>query len=185
MQIRQAVKNDYPFIADYLLMAMEDIVYAFIGKQDAQAAKAFLAHFVQQENNQYSYQNCLVAEENNTIIAAVNLYDGAKLNDLRAPIITYVRNHFNPHFNPEDETQAGEFYIDCIAVHPDYQGQGIATKMLQHLIQDYTINQKHTLGLLVEVDKHTAKKLYLKLGFEPVGNKTLVGKQLDHLQIKG
>lgn len=184
MLIRQATTEDAKPIVLYLLMAMEDIVYAFIGKPDATAANDFLLHFVEQENNQYSYQNCWVVEHENSIIAAVNLYDGAKLHDLRATIISYVRNHFNPHFNPEDETQSGEYYIDCLAVHPHYQGQGVATTLLQFLIQEYTIHQNHTLGLLVEENNPSAKRLYLKLGFKPVGMKTLVGKTLEHLQMK-
>jgi ribosomal protein S18 acetylase RimI-like enzyme len=184
MLIRQATLEDAKSIAHYLLMAMEEIVYAFIGKPDATAAIDFLLHFVEQENNQYSYQNCLVVEHENSIIAAVNFYDGAKLHDLRSPIISYVRNHFNPHFNPEDETQSGEYYIDCLAVHPHYQGQGVATNLLQFLIQEYSINKKLTLGLLVEENNPSAKNLYFKLGFKRVGEKILVGKQLDHLQIK-
>lgn len=184
MLIRKATIKDSQPIANYLLMAMEDIIYKFIGQQDCNKARDFLLYFIKSENNQYSYQNCMVVEDENEIIATVNLYDGAKLHKLRAPIITYVRAHFNTNFNPEDETQSGEYYIDCIAVHSNYQGKGVATKMLQFLIQEYTVNQNGTLGLLVEEGKLSAKKLYLKLGFKSMGKKTLVGKQLYHLQIK-
>lgn len=185
MQIRSALPEDSQAIAEYLLMAMKDIAYLFIGQQDYKKAKDFLYHFVKSEDNQYSYQNCLVVEDGGDIIAAVNLYDGGKLHELREPIISYVQTHFNEHFNPEDETQAGEYYIDTLAVNPKYQGQGIGTKLLQFLIIEYTVKQNHTLGLLVDKDNPSAKKLYLKLGFKPVGNKTLVGKPMEHLQIKG
>jgi ribosomal protein S18 acetylase RimI-like enzyme len=183
MIIRKAKISDSEFIAPILLLAMEDIIYKFIKKEDYASAKDFLQHFIGKENNQYSYQNCFVATENNEIIGAVNLYNGSELEALRLPIIEYVRKHFNPDFAPEFETQAGEFYIDSLGVNPKYQGKGIGSKILQFLIDEYVTKNNQTLGLLVEEDNPNAKKLYLKLGFKSVGEKTLVGKKLEHLQI--
>ena len=91
---------------------------------------------------------------------------------------------FNKPFNPEDETQAGEYYIDCVGVNPNQQGKGIGSKIFQFLIDEYVYRRKETLGLLVDRDNPNAKRLYLKLGFEVVGEKTLVGKRLEHLQFK-
>ncbi|AYN04011.1 MULTISPECIES: GNAT family N-acetyltransferase [unclassified Flavobacterium] len=185
MIIRKATINDSNDIVTYLLLAMEDIVYKFIGKEDYNKAKDFLLHFVEKENNQYSYKNCFVVEDDNEIVAAVNIYDGAKLHLLREPIAQYVRTHYNKNFNPEDETQKGEIYIDTLGVNPKCQGKGIGSKLLQFLIDEYVTKKHKTLGLLVDEGNPNAKKLYLKLGFKPVGVKTLVGKRLEHLQIKG
>lgn len=183
MIIRKASAKDSIYIAPLLLLAMEDIIYTFINKTDYDTALNFLSYFVQKENNQYSYQNCFVAEKDNIIIGAVNLYDGAKLQLLRQPVIDYVKDNYNSNFNPEDETQKGEYYIDTLGVSPAQQGQGTGSKMLHYLIDKYAIKNKHVLGLLVEEDKPDAKKLYLKLGFKVVGKKKLAGKNLDHLQI--
>lgn len=184
MIIRKATLKDAPAIAPLLVLAMEDILYKFINETNYTKAKAFLLHFITQENNQYSYQNCWLAEEENQIIAAVNVYDGAKLQQLRAPIMEYVKTHYNPNFNPENETQSGEFYIDSLGVAPNQQGKGIGSKLLLFLIDEYVIQKQQTLGLLVDEDNPAAKKLYLKLGFKTVGKKTLVGKNLEQLQIK-
>ncbi|MFD1605607.1 GNAT family N-acetyltransferase [Flavobacterium artemisiae] len=184
MIIRKAKISDAPFIAPILLLAMEDIIYKFIKKEDYAAAKDFLQYFVERENNQYSYQNCFVAEENNEIIGAVNIYEGAAIEELRNPIIKYVRENYNPEFDPEFETKEGESYIDSLGVNPNYQGKGIGSKILKFLIEEYVHKNKQTLGLLVEEDNPLAKNLYLKIGFEIVGEKTLVGKKLEHLQIK-
>jgi ribosomal protein S18 acetylase RimI-like enzyme len=56
--------------------------------------------------------------------------------------------------------------------------------MFQFLIDEYVHKRDKTLGLLVDKDNPDAKKLYLKLGFEIVGEKTLVGKNMEHLQFK-
>jgi len=183
MIIRKAKLSDAASIAPILLLAMEDIVYKFIKKEDYDSAKDFLQYFIQKENNQYSYQNCFVAEEDDEIIGAVNIYNGSDLEALRNPIIEYVRSNFNPEFDPEWETRAGEFYIDSLGVNPKYQGKGIGSKILRFLIDEYVIKNNQTLGLLVEEDNPLAKNLYLKLGFQVAGEKTLVGKRLEHLQI--
>ncbi len=183
-KIRKATLNDAEHIATYLLLAMEDIVYRFIGEKDHAKAKAFLLYFAKREDNQYSYQNCWVAEDGE-VMAAVNLYDGAKLDQLRRPVLEYIKMHYNKEPKPEDETQAGEYYIDSLGVNPNYQGKGIGSKMLQFLIDAYVHKHKQTLGLLVDEENPNAKRLYLKLGFKAVGKKVLVGKNMEHLQLKG
>lgn len=184
MIIKKATLKDSESIASHLLLAMEDIVYEFIGEKDNKKAKDFLLYFVERENNQYSYENCWVVEENNEIIAAVNIYDGAKLSELRKPIAEYIKTQLGNNFNPEDETQSGEYYIDTLGVNPKQQGKGIGSKILRFLIDLYVIQNQQTLGLLVDEENPSAKKLYLKLGFKSVGKKKLLGKKMEHLQIK-
>ncbi len=144
---------------------------------------AFWNILFEKENNQYSYQNCTVVEDNDTIIAAVNIYDGGQLETLRTPIIKYIRTFYNSQLHIENETQKGEFYIDALGVCKTQQGKGVGSVLLKHLIEDYVVTRKETLGLLVDKTNPNAKKLYLKLGFKPVGEKTLLTHQLDHLQI--
>jgi ribosomal protein S18 acetylase RimI-like enzyme len=183
MIIRKATQKDSDLIANYLLLAMEDIVYKLIGEKDYHKANTFLTYFAAREHNQYSYQNCWVAEIEGEIVVAANVYDGALLEELRRPIVQYLKTQLNRDFNPEDETQAGEYYIDTLGVNFEQQGKGIGSKMLQFLIEEYVNKQRHTLGLLVDEENPIAKKLYLKLGFRPVGKKVLVGKPMEHLQI--
>jgi len=184
MNIRKAEKSDSEKIAPILLLAMEDIIYKFLAKEDYASAKDFLQYFIERENNQYSYENCFVAEENNEIIGAVNIYKGGNISALRNPIIEYVRKQYNPEFDPEFETREGEYYIDSLGVNPNYQGKGIGSQLLLFLIKKYVNQNKETLGLLVEEGNPLAKNLYIKLGFKVVGEKTLVGKRLEHLQIR-
>ena len=118
-------------------------------EKKAKEAKAFLVHFAAEDNNQYSYQNCWVAEKENTIIAAANIYDGARLEELRLPVLEYLKNEFGNDINPEDETQEGEYYIDSIGVKPGYRGQGIGSQLLQFLVDEYSGRRGERLGLLV------------------------------------
>lgn len=184
MIIRKALPSDAECIVDFLLMATEEIIYEFIREKNHDKAKQFLLYFIKKENNQYSFQNCLVAEIDNEMVAAVALYDGARLATLRQPVTDYIRNNINKNFEPEDETAAGEFYIDSIGVRPGHRGKGIGAKLLQFLINEHVYLQRKTLGLLVDEENPAAKKLYLKLGFKSAGKMILAGKQMEHLQIK-
>jgi ribosomal protein S18 acetylase RimI-like enzyme len=184
MIIRKATPEDSAPIASCLFLAMEDIVYQFIGESDARKGRAFLTYFAEREHNQYSYENCWVVEERGVVVAAANIYDGARLGDLRKPIVQYLKDQFARAFNPEDETQAGEWYIDTLGVNPRYQGKGIGSALLRFLIDEYVHRQHQTLGLLVDEENPAAKRLYLNLGFRLVGTKPLVGKSMAHLQVR-
>lgn len=181
MIIRKAKIENAVKITEHLFLAMEEILYEFIGMKNSQQAKEFLRYFVEKENNQYSYKNCFVAESERGIEGTINIYEGAKLDILRRPITQYIKQHFNLNFSPERETQKGEYYIDSFGVDPESQGRGIGTKMLEFVINRY---DQQTLGLLVDEDNPNAEKLYLNLGFELVGTKVLTGKKMKHLQRK-
>jgi ribosomal protein S18 acetylase RimI-like enzyme len=178
--IRKAVPKDAKALATYLLLAMEDIVFRFTGEANRQKGYEFLLYFAAGENNQYSWQNCVVAEEKGIVTGAVNVYDGARLQDLRRPVTEYLKRRFNRDIVPEDETEAGEIYIDTLAVDPAKQGQGIGSSLLRFVMKEYS---GHTLGILVDEENPDALKLYTRLGFIPAGKKTLMGKPMIHLRL--
>src|SRR5690606_1465950 len=143
-----------------------------------------LDSLVRMKANQYSYENCWVAVADEEIVAAAVVYDGGRLAELLVPVADQIREMFERDFNPENETQAGEYYIDCVGVHPDRQGEGIGSKLFKFLIDSYVHERKQTLGLLVDKDNPKAKNLYLKLGFDLGGEKALAGKKLEHMQYR-
>jgi len=182
--IRKGEEKDSEQIAEYLLLAMEEITYLFIGQRNRELALNFLMELVLQKGNQYSYDNNWVIEFDGEIVATALVYDGGKLDELRKPVAKIVKERFNKDFNPEDETQSDEYYIDCIAVNPSQQGKGLGSKIIEHLINHYVKERGLVLGLLVDENNPKAKKLYERLGFEVVGEKCLMGKHLEHMQIR-
>lgn len=182
--IRKAIPSDSEAIASCLLIAMEDIVFRFIGKDDPQLARDFMLFFVSSKGNQYSYENCWVALENDRVVGAVNVYDGALLAQLRQPVIDYLHIRHQRTLIAEDETQAGEFYLDTIGVLPSVQGMGIGSKLLHFVVDDFVVKRHRTLGLLVDDENPNAKRLYLKVGFKSAGKKIFLGKSMEHLQAK-
>jgi ribosomal protein S18 acetylase RimI-like enzyme len=183
MIIRKAKISDSEQIAQCLLLAMDDIVYRFIGTRNPGKALVFMQYFAGLKTNQYSFENCWVATEDKRVVATINVYNGADLAMLRAPVLNYIEKQFNRKIMPEDETQAGEFYIDSLGVMPEYSGKGRGTGLLNAVIEEFVAKRGETLGLLVDVDNPKAKQLYLRLGFEIAGKKTLMGKEMEHLQM--
>lgn len=180
--IRRANKKDTARITEGLMLAMKDIVFEFIGNEDEEQVRTFFNFLVESEHNQYSYQNSFVAEKNQTVVGVVCLYDGALLHQLREPVIDYIRSNYGHTINPEDETQPGEIYIDCIGVLPEEQGNGIGSKLIEFVKEEFVSKHNKRLGLLVDKENSAAKKLYIKHGFESVGSKNLMGKAMEHLQ---
>lgn len=184
MLIRKAKPEESNIIASLIFLAMEDIVYRFIGENSSEKATQLLDSLIKEENNQYSYENCWVVALEEGIVAAAIVYDGSRLKELRDPVAKKIKLMFNRDFNPEEETQKGEYYIDSVGVDPNQQGKGIGSRIFQFLINEYVHARNETLGLLVDKDNPNAKKLYLKLGFEIVGEKVLLQKTMEHLQFK-
>ncbi|RZL46587.1 MAG: GNAT family N-acetyltransferase [Pedobacter sp.] len=178
--IRKAVATDADEIIELMLLAMGDLPYKFIASQDKMAAFSLLKLFVLKDGNQYSLENTFVEEQDGVVVGAINAYDGEQIEKLRQPFFHYIRERFHEgNFEMELESEAGEFYIDTVAVDPKYQGQGIGKNLIIHVIDHAKSLNFDKVGLLVS--NPYAKRLYEKLGFEKVGNRNLLGKTHEHL----
>ncbi len=56
-----------------------------------------------------------------------------------------------------------EVHIINMAVHPDYRGQGIGKRLMQHVLND-----EEVFFLEVRVSNESAKKIYEKYGFRVI-----------------
>jgi ribosomal protein S18 acetylase RimI-like enzyme len=182
IHIRAAQPQDASAIAELMLYAMQDIVYYFIGEENAQKATTFLQTLISQTGNQYSLENTIVAEVDGVVLGQLCCYPGEDIISLRAPVLAELAENYARSIDPEIETQAGEMYIDSLAVSPLARGRGIGKMLLLYAIDLYCTCQHKTLGLLVDRDNPQAKKLYLQLGFREVGHKSVFGKEMFHLQ---
>lgn len=184
MTIRKATAQDAKKLAPIMILAMTEIIYQFIGKEDLEEAILFLELFIGQEGNQYAYHNIYLAEEDQEILGQICLYDGADLKRLREPILSFIKAKYGINYDSIDETQAGEIYIDTIAVSPSAQGRGIGGQLLNFAIAYIAHQQQKTLGLLVEKSNPHAKKLYERVGFKVVDSITFFNKEMEHLQYR-
>jgi len=62
-----------------------------------------------------------------------------------------------------------EAQINNLAIHPDFQGQGLGELALRYVLNRLKENKVHLVSLEVRVSNHRALALYRKLGFSILG----------------
>ncbi|MCF0057594.1 GNAT family N-acetyltransferase [Dyadobacter sp. CY356] len=178
--IRAATPADATAVAPLMILAMGHIAGIFANSENYEDAIPFFEMFFKMENNQYSYVNTLVYENEDGIIGSVTGYDGEFLRELRQPILDELRKQ-DPDFIPNDETEAGEYYLDCVNVKENQQGKGIGKKLINAFCDlGFGLGYKR-IGLIVDMDNPDARKLYTNLGFYEVGTRYFMGHQYFHM----
>lgn len=180
-RIRKAVHTDSQAIANLMILAMTEVVTKLTGAADPYTELPFLEHFVGSSENQYSYQNTLVFEDEYGVCGSLTAYDGAKLQELRQPILDYLNARGLVIVNIENETAAGEFYIDTIGVSPEKQGYGIGTQLLEAGIKTGVALGHQRIGLLVSPEKPRAKEFYERMGFRLEGARQFLNMDYYHM----
>jgi ribosomal protein S18 acetylase RimI-like enzyme len=178
--LRPAIPSDAPHLARLIILAMGDLADKFVNSPSDKIP--LFEHFARLKNNQYSYENMLVWDDGG-VQGMINCYNGAALHVLRAPFLEYISSNYNILVQPEDETQAGEYYIDCLAVDPQHQGNGIGKKLIIGLANIAQAKRHGKLGLLVKKDNLAAIKLYTTLNFKVVDDRIFMGDIYHHLQL--
>ena len=186
--IRKGEPDDASRIASLIIMAMtEECCLYFCGEKhtidDFHEAMTTLAL---RTDSQYSYLNTLCAvDEKDNIVGVCTSYDGALLHQLRKAFIDTAWERWGmDHSNMPDETQAGELYIDSLAVDPEYRGMGIAKQLLEATIQKSREMHLPATGLLVDTGNPRAELLYNKVGFRVVDTNTWGGHPMKHMTIE-
>ena len=134
-------------------------------------------------DSQYSYCNTLVAMEHGDVIGVCTSYDGGQLHALRQAFIDETRQRLGRDFSDmEDETQAGELYIDSLCVAEAFRGRGIASALLGATIDRARRGGFPAAGLLVDTANPRAEQLYTRLGFVYQNDATWGGHAMRHLQ---
>ena len=180
--VRVAKPQDAPLIAQIVAMAIGDELSLknYCGEHYLKV----LEEIAQNEKTQYSFKNTLIAEIGDTPIGAVIGYDGAKLFELRTETFAIIKKHIGSTPDIEPETEVGEFYLDSIAVLPEFRGHGVAKNLILTLCNKAFSEGHENVGLLVDVENTNAEKLYHSLGFIRVNQKSFLGHKMWHLQKK-
>lgn len=134
-------------------------------------------------DSQYSYRNALKAVTDDGRIAGIIVaYDGGKLKEMREQFFRQFRREFGREIGPvADETTEGEWYLDSLAVFPEFRGLSIGTKLLQAAIDRAPENLRP--GLLCSKSNPQAAGLYEKLGFRRVGERPFLGEIMNHYSL--
>ena len=184
VHIVEGTKDQAAEIARLIMTAMtDDCCLYFCG--DGFGLNDFhkmMTMLVERENSQYSYRNTLVAMDGDKVIGISVSYDGARLHELRRAFIEAAKKYIGKdHSGMDDETQAGELYLDSLAVLPEYRRQGIARKLLKATKERANRLGLPCVGLLVDKDNPIGEALYTSVGFRYINVNQWGGHPMKHL----
>ena len=184
IEIREATKAQASDIARLIMMAMtDDCCLHFCGEEyGLDDFRRMMTSLVERTETQYSYRNTLVAMDGQKVIGITVSYDGGKLHQLRQAFIQAARDYIGKdHSGMDDETQAGELYLDSLAVLPAYRRQGIAQQLLKATKEKADAMGLPCVGLLVDQGNPAGEALYASAGFRYANDSHWGGHPMKHL----
>jgi ribosomal protein S18 acetylase RimI-like enzyme len=115
----------------------------------------------EREGTAFSYQNCLMAEEQGRVLGMLHAYvvEAAKEAESEPEPV-------DPVLRPYSELEApGTLYIAAIAVWPDCRGRGVGTRLLEAARERAQGLRLRELSLLCFAGNTGARRLYDRAGF--------------------
>lgn len=186
IEIREATKNQAAEIASLIMMAMtDDCCLYFCGDgYGLEDFRQMMTTLVEREDSQYSYKNTLVALDASKVVGISVSYNGGRLHELRRAFIEAAKKHIGKdHSGMDDETQAGELYLDSLAVLPEYRCRGIAKLLIRATKERASSMGLPCVGLLVDKGNTTGEALYSSVGFRYMNDNQWGGHPMKHLTL--
>ena len=178
VSVRPATREDARVIAEAVAMAIgSESAVLYCGENYLDV----LEEIALEKGTQYSYENSLIASVGGVPAGAICGYDGALLYQLREKSLSIIRK-YNPSIHvPDDETEAGEFYLDSVGVLPEFRGHGVGTALLQAMTAKAHADGHEHVALIVDQDNPAAERLYARLGFQRAGIRMFFGHTMWHM----
>lgn len=153
------------------------------GEEGARLLSRF-TELVNDEKTLYHWSRAYIIDN----VGACVAYDGADYHERRLYSFSFVCSDGLPVIGDNshllvqpDETCAGEYYIDSLAIMPEYRGHGYGRQLLQHAVSTGKA-QGLCPTILVDPANTSALKLYESVGFS--GSETLFVFGLDYLKLR-
>lgn len=184
IEIRGATKNQAVEIVRLIMMAMTDECCQYFCGEDygLEDFRRMMTMLVEAEKSQYSYKNTLVAMDGDKVVGISVSYDGGMLHELRRVFIEVAKEYVGKdNSGMDDETQAGELYLDSLAVLPKYRRQGIARRLILATKEKADKMLLPCVGLLVDKGNSDGEALYSSVGFRYVNDNRWGGHEMKHL----
>ncbi|MCI6208875.1 MAG: N-acetyltransferase [Prevotellaceae bacterium] len=185
MKIIEASKEHAPEIARLVMMAMTDECCLNLAGEGntLDDFSRVMNRLTAAEHSQYSYRNAILAvNDDGQVAGAIVSYDGAQLHSLRDAFYKAAEEELHvDRRGMDDETTAGEWYLDSLAVFPEFRGHGLAHLLLQAAISRGADNGLPAT-LLVDKGNPRAERLYRSVGFEYVEDATWGGHSMRRLR---
>lgn len=178
LTFRPATISDAPFVAIVMMEA--------VGMEYMERGVIPVGHILnvcQCEDTLYSYRNAVIAMIGNEPIGALISYAGEGYHETKVRTFAPIKDNLD--FDPmtmDDETCDGEYYLDSVAVLPQYRGKGYGRRLIEYgIIRGKKLNK--LVVLACDPDNNGAFALYSSLGFKIDGSLSIFGRNYLRLTI--
>lgn len=157
--LRNATQDDAPFVGRAILEAV-GITDPSAWMLDRQA------ELCRRTDVLYSWQHALVAESDGQVVGSLTSYEGRHYRALKAVTFPLIKEMCGKDFSGmDDETAAGEYYLDSLYVVPEFRKQGVGSRLVRAAMGKAERLRAAKVALLVSPGNPSAEKLYRTLGF--------------------
>lgn len=195
VQLRDATLDDAPFIARVVLAGIDMLDLDATLPDEQRGIYEHLIEICRMDDTLYSYCNTRIAEADGKRVGALVAYDGACYARMREKTFGLVKQTSGMDLSRNAkqtsgmdlsrnamETGPGEFYLDSMAIFPEYRGVGIGRMLMRDRV-DFTLNKGFSkVTLLVDKDKPHLQKYYESEGFAFVGEMFVFGSWYNKLE---
>jgi len=187
--IRPARPEDCGDIAMLFLLSSDGLaeyIWSQVGSQGDSLLETGRQRYAR-EGVAFSYQNCLVAEEDGDVIAMLHSFAmppkdqaGAQAgddaaNDNDEPNDESDNESGDPVLQPYAELEdPGSLYVSGVAVYPEHRGRGLGRKLMDQAQARAEALGLSRISLICFEQNETAMQLYRRLGYVEVDRRPVV-----------
>ena len=183
--LRDATVADAPFIARVVLAGIDMLAIAAEVTEEQRPILEHLMDICRMGDTLYSYRHTRVAEVDGKTIGAIIAYDGARYATMRVKTFGLVLQTSGLDLSQNAmETGVGEFYLDSMAILPEYRGSEIGLRLMRDRMDWAKHHGFEAITLLVDKDKPHLQRYYESLGFAFSEEIFVFGAWYDKLCIK-
>lgn len=173
--LRKALPTDALFIAQNVLRALH------IEETNPEHIN-HLAMISSRQDTLYSWRNAVIALYDGIPAGLMVAYDGSRYRQMRDITFPMIRMYVGDHYQQmDDETGPGEFYLDSLAVLPEYRCKGIASALIKEMFRLKDAAGIPLATIAVDPDNDSAYRLYLANGFCRAGSISVFGTTYHRL----
>jgi len=176
LAVRPATIADTSIATSLILMTMGQFADYLFGADNPTKVVEVISRLFAQPLNRFSYQFTDIVETDDQAAGIMISYPGRTMNRLGLSMgkqlwsiygargfVRFVRRALPLAFMRE--ASADEYFINTLAVFPDFQGKGIGTYLLSYAENKAREMHYNKCALSVEVSNPRARTLYERLGY--------------------
>ncbi|UDM32338.1 GNAT family N-acetyltransferase [Lentilactobacillus laojiaonis] len=184
--IRDAQQEDAGQIAPLMDIIFDEMELDVLDDVSEPGLAKVITKAYQTDTYLYDKATTVVAEADGQVVGVAFGYPSENETDINQVLYNLSKQSadFTKPFIADSETNLDEWYLDSIAVDPNYQGHGIGSKLLRAVPNLAKNDHKAVVGLNVDYENPNAKRLYEKMGFKTIQTQMIGDHQYFHMQKK-